>query len=81
MDAEDPKVVKKIEKSIEKELEKEGMKMIQKFKKLNIDPLGIGEHVRSRTREFNHKEWNDRYQDLDVKVKYHVQITESGISQ
>jgi spore germination protein len=73
MDAEDPKVVKKIE---EKELEKEGMRLVQKFKKLNIDPLGIGEHVRSRTREFNHKEWNDRYQDLDVKVKYHVQITE-----
>jgi hypothetical protein len=32
MDAEDPKVVKKIEKSIEKELEKEGMRLIQKFK-------------------------------------------------
>jgi spore germination protein len=74
-------VIKGIERKIEKELNKEGYKLIGKFQKLNIDPIGIGEHVRSRTRAFDHKGWNKNYSGLDIKVKYQVKITESGISQ
>ncbi|WNB92997.1 Ger(x)C family spore germination protein [Bacillus sp. NEB1478] len=81
VNAGDPKVIKGIERNIEKKLNRDGQKLIAKFQKLNIDPIGVGEHVRSRTRAFDQKGWKNNYQDLDIKVKYNVTITESGISQ
>ncbi|MBY6035018.1 Ger(x)C family spore germination protein [Fictibacillus nanhaiensis] len=81
MDAGDPKVIKSIEKNIEADLEKESMKLIRKFQRLNIDPLGIGENVRARTRAFNQKEWKRDYKDLKISVDYSVEITEAGIAQ
>ncbi|MCM3718742.1 Ger(x)C family spore germination protein [Fictibacillus phosphorivorans] len=81
VNAGDPKVVKSIEKTIKKELEHNAQKLTRKFQKLNIDPLGIGEHVRSQTRGFNLKQYKDQYQDMDIEVVYHLKITESGVSQ
>lgn len=81
VNAGDPKVVTGIEKNIKKELEHNAQELTRKFQKLNIDPLGIGEHVRSQTRGFNLKKYQDQYQDIDINVVYNLKITESGISQ
>jgi spore germination protein len=81
VNAGDPKVVKGIEKTIKNELEHKARELTRKFQELNIDPLGIGEHVRSQTRGFNSKKWLDQYQDTDIHVVYNLKISESGISQ
>lgn len=81
VNAGDPKVVKGIENTIKKELENNASELISKFQDLNIDPLGIGEHVRSQTKKFNSKKWLDQYQDTDIQVVYNLKISESGISQ
>ncbi|OOE14107.1 Ger(x)C family spore germination protein [Fictibacillus arsenicus] len=81
VNAGDPKVVKGIENTIKKELENNASELIRKFQDLNIDPLGIGEHVRSQTRGFNSKKWLDQYQNTDIQVVYNLKISESGISQ
>lgn len=81
VDAGDPNVIKGIEKKLEQEMQKKGTKLIHQFQELNIDPLGIGEHVRSKTRGFDYKEWKKNYQDAKITVNYEVEVTETGISQ
>lgn len=73
-------VIDKIEKDMEEEVERKGRKMIKEFQEQGIDPLGLGNAVRSVTRgKFDHNEWKDRYPDLSIKFNMNVIITESGV--
>ncbi|MCA0989071.1 Ger(x)C family spore germination protein [Guptibacillus algicola] len=74
------KVKEKIEKDMEEEVEKKGREMIEKFQEEGIDPLGLGNAVRSVTRgKFDYDEWKQRYTDIDIKFNMEVVITESGV--
>ncbi|WP_226659581.1 Ger(x)C family spore germination protein [Pseudalkalibacillus hwajinpoensis] len=75
-----PAKLKEIEMTMEKEIEKKGSEMIEEFQSLNIDPLSLGNNVRSVTRgDFNKEDWNKRYPDMDITFKMDVTITESGV--
>lgn len=74
-----PKVVKDVRKSFKDEIEKESLALIEKFKELKIDPLGIGDDIRSQSRSFNIDEWRDRIPELTVDVKADVVISETGV--
>ncbi|MDQ0484222.1 Ger(x)C family spore germination protein [Guptibacillus hwajinpoensis] len=75
-----PESLKKIEETMEEDIEKRGMKMIQTFQELGIDPLSIGNAVRSKTRgEFDSEKWIDEYKNMDISFDMKVKITESGI--
>jgi spore germination protein len=71
--------VKKIESKVEEEIIKKGEEMIRKFQELKIDPLGIGNHVKHRTREWDKEKWRDLYPDATIKVEANVKISEFGI--
>ena len=73
------KMYKKVEKQMEQDVKKQAEKMIKKFQSLKIDPLGFGQQVRSRTRNWDEKKWNDMYPTINVNVKVDVKITESGV--
>jgi spore germination protein len=73
------KLYEKIEKQMEQDIKEEAEKMIKKLQVLKVDPLGLGEQVRSRTRNWDEKKWNDMYPTINVKVKVDVKITESGV--
>ncbi|WP_270182551.1 Ger(x)C family spore germination protein [Alkalihalobacillus sp. CinArs1] len=74
------KVIDKIEKDMEAEVEAKGREMIKKFQEEGIDPLGLGNAVRSVTRgKFDYDQWKDRYQEVDIKFNMQVVITESGV--
>ncbi|WP_419180568.1 Ger(x)C family spore germination C-terminal domain-containing protein [Bacillus salipaludis] len=48
--------------------------LIQSFQKLKIDPIGLGDEVRSRTRNLNDRKWLTQYPSAKINVKVHVFI-------
>ncbi|MBT2643395.1 Ger(x)C family spore germination protein [Bacillus sp. ISL-41] len=74
-----PEVIKKIEKEFEDQVNKEATAMIQDFQEMGIDPVGFGQFIKTKTRGFDFKRWEDEYKNLTVNVKTDVIITEVGI--
>ena len=74
-----PADIKKIEQEFEAHVNKEASAMIKDFQELGIDPVGFGEFIKSKTRGFDFKRWEDEYKNLTVHVKTDVVITEVGI--
>ncbi|MGE6344384.1 Ger(x)C family spore germination protein [Bacillus mycoides] len=73
------KNTQKIEKSVEKQLDATANKLIKQFKSLNVDPLGLGAKYKEHYRSFKLEEWRKMYKDVPIKVKYTVNITNSGV--
>ncbi|MEH7334782.1 Ger(x)C family spore germination protein [Neobacillus drentensis] len=74
-----PKDIKEIEKILQKNIEKECTLLTNRFQKKNIDPVGYGHFVKSKTRKFNFEKWKTDYPHLKVNIKANVMITESGV--
>lgn len=72
----------KLEKEFEKIINEESEKLIQRFQRKMLDPLGLGHFVKTQTRNFDIQKWRDtQYKDLVVKVQSDVTITETGVTQ
>ncbi|CAN7727657.1 Ger(x)C family spore germination protein [Paenibacillus sp. LjRoot56] len=69
----------RIKALFEKDLTTSGMELIQLFKKEGIDPLGLGDFVRSKTRNWNEEEWKQAYPTMNISLLVKVNITEMGI--
>lgn len=74
-----PKAIKKIEENMEELVNKECTDMLNRFKELGIDPVGIGHFVKSKTRNFDHKKWESTYKTVPIKVKTKVEIIDAGV--
>lgn len=74
-----PKIKKEMEKAFEKVIIKETKQMIEEFKELNIDPLGLEDFMKGHIRGFSKKEWNETYPKLSVDIIPEVDITETGV--
>jgi spore germination protein len=74
-----PAIVKKIEKELEEKVTEEATAMITSFQEQGIDPFGFGHFIKSKTRGFNFKKWEDDYKNMTVHVKTDAIITEVGI--
>ncbi|WP_286230192.1 Ger(x)C family spore germination protein [Neobacillus mesonae] len=73
------KEMAEIKQKMRKQLERQASDMIATFQQLKIDPLGLGNEVRSRTRNFNAQKWLEQYPDVKIKVKVDVEILEKGV--
>lgn len=73
------KKIKEIEKAMKNKIEKKSEEMILEFQELGIDPLGIGEEVRTRTRKWDQKKWEDLYPNIKITVSAKVKLLESGV--
>ncbi|MFP3668056.1 Ger(x)C family spore germination protein [Priestia sp. SIMBA_032] len=69
--------IQSIEKEVRYNIKKRGQKMVSKFQKLKIDPLGIGDRVKSQTRKFDFKRWEDQYPKIPIELNVDVQITQT----
>jgi len=75
-----PKVIKKVEKEFEENIEQKSMELIQRFQDLNVDPIGFGDMISSKTRKLAKRDhWKDYYHDLKVNVKADVTIIQTGV--
>lgn len=74
-----PKAIKKIEKNMEELVNKESIDLLNQFKELGIDPVGIGHFVKSKTRNFDYKKWESTYKTVPIKVQTKVEIIDAGV--
>ncbi|PGT78718.1 Ger(x)C family spore germination C-terminal domain-containing protein, partial [Bacillus sp. AFS040349] len=74
-----PEVMGKVEKAFKDVVEKESLALIDKFKELKIDPIGIGDDLRSQSRTFLIDEWRERIPELEVDLQADIVISESGV--
>ncbi|MEH7377701.1 Ger(x)C family spore germination protein [Neobacillus drentensis] len=70
---------KHIQKEIAEQLEENSLKLIKKFKKNGVDPLGLGAKYREHDRSFNEKKWKRFYPTAKVHVHVKVNIKQTGI--
>ncbi|BFT72481.1 Ger(x)C family spore germination protein [Paenibacillus sp. P36] len=70
-----------IKKGLENEITTTGMHLIHSFQKDGIDPLGLGDFVRSRTRNWNEEAWEEAYRTLNVRLDVEVTLKEMGIKK
>ncbi|MFY0781349.1 Ger(x)C family spore germination protein [Peribacillus simplex] len=75
----DPKMIKLIEDKMSKDVKKRSENLVRNFQKLHVDPLGIGEQVRTRTRSWDKKKWDEMYTSIPINVEAKVKILESGV--
>jgi spore germination protein len=74
------KTIKKIEKAAKKQFEERATSLIKKFQELDVDPLGMGDKARQKG-NFNKKDWQEQYGDMDIKVHADVHVVQSGIAE
>ncbi|WP_157842964.1 Ger(x)C family spore germination protein [Bacillus sp. FJAT-44742] len=75
----DDQKVEEIQHRAEEELQKRAEKLITQFQALEVDPIGFGDQVRSRTRKWDYENWKTQYPHLDIKVETNVQISNAGV--
>ncbi|PLR92581.1 Ger(x)C family spore germination protein [Bacillus sp. T33-2] len=74
------RTVKAIEKTLEEKVNKECTQLARQFQEKDIDPVGFGEFIKSKTRGFDIKKWEKQdYKSLKVKINTDVVITETGV--
>jgi spore germination protein len=70
----------KLQKKFEREINEECMKLIKEFMDKQIDPVGFGHFVKTQTRNFDFKKWNEeQYPKLVVNIHSNVKINEAGV--
>ncbi|WP_261132991.1 Ger(x)C family spore germination protein [Bacillus sp. Marseille-Q3570] len=78
---EDPKFISKVKKKFAKDIEERCTELLKEFQEENIDPIGLGNVMKSRDRRFDNKQWKEKYPSAKIDVNVNVQINETGISQ
>lgn len=73
------KKINELEKAMEADIKRNSEELIRSFQEKGIDPLGIGEEVRTRTRKWDKNRWKDIYPNLIITVHVSLEIIESGI--
>lgn len=76
-----PSNINMLEEKLTSNLEKDSNNLIKKLQKLGVDPICFTDYVRSRTRNFNSQRFRENYSDMDIHVKAHVNLVQTGISQ
>lgn len=74
----DKKVRDKIREAYNQQLKNEAQKILNQFREINIDPVGIQRKFRQQHREFNSDNWDELYKNLTIIIDSDITITESG---
>jgi len=70
-----------VKKKMEEELERNMRRLFRHFQEKRIDPLGIGDFVRSVTRQWDRESFYREYPDLDIRPRVTVDIIHTGIGE
>ncbi len=72
-------IIRDIEKKLEEDVKTKAQEMIERFKEQGIDPIGFGNQVKTRTRSWDKKKWDDLYPNSTFEVDVDVKIIETGV--
>ncbi|MEK3882924.1 Ger(x)C family spore germination protein [Paenibacillus sp. PL2-23] len=71
-----------VERVTEAQLEQRLYVLLRKFQTTGVDPVGIGDFMRSRHREWQEETfYADTYPELKLAVKVNVKLKESGVGE
>ncbi len=70
-----------LEKMMEEYLEKETQKFVSFCKKNNVDPVGFGDLIRSRSYKWDARDFQDHYEALETTVSVKVNIVQTGAGE
>lgn len=73
--------IRRTEKKLEQQIANTGKSLLHTFQKLRVDPLGLGDFVRSQTRNWKEEEWQQQYPDTQIRLNVDVDIVETGVTQ
>lgn len=74
------KTFDKLEDKFEEVITHQCQKLVAKFQEKEIDPIGFGHFVKTRTRNFDFKKWDEKdKKNLVVKINATVDIQEGGV--
>lgn len=65
--------------ALEEDLERTANEMLRMFQKEGIDPLGLGDFARSKTRGWREDSWNTAYPEAKLNMNAEVELSEKGI--
>ncbi|WP_315906702.1 Ger(x)C family spore germination C-terminal domain-containing protein, partial [Priestia koreensis] len=77
----DPSNVELISKQLKANIEKEAKDVLDHIQKLDVDPLGLKDFIRSRTRHYDHQRIRAIYKDIPVSVRADVTLVQTGINE
>ncbi|WP_026689697.1 Ger(x)C family spore germination protein [Alteribacter aurantiacus] len=77
----DENKIQEFQVKLKEELKTEIEQLVKKFQELDVDPLGLGFQVKTRTRDWDMDRWASLYPDLKVNVEVETTITHGGISE
>jgi spore germination protein len=67
-----------IEKRLEQQIANTGKSLLHTFQELRVDPLGIGDFVRSQTRNWEEAKWEQQYPHTPIHLNVDVDVVETG---
>lgn len=70
----------KLNKTMARALNLEAARLIERFQKEKVDPLGFGDKIRSQTRQWDSKNWEREYPHTVIHPHIQVSIDETGIT-
>lgn len=71
----------KIEVRAQQVIGKKLNEMVTMFQENHIDPLALGDHAKSKTRNFNQKHWEEAYPDIPIEVDLDIEMIQTGIAE
>ncbi|MDQ0199473.1 Ger(x)C family spore germination protein [Neobacillus ginsengisoli] len=75
------KMVQVLEKEMEKQITKDYKKIITTMQELNVDPIGLGDIIKSQDRSFNINKYKSYYREIPIKTNVKIKITEYGVTK
>ncbi|MEH7225517.1 Ger(x)C family spore germination protein [Bacillus sp. JJ1566] len=76
---ENPDDIEALKKLIVKNVKKEIDDLLNKFKEEGVDPLGIGNIVRSQDRDWDEASFYEKYPSIPVNIEMNLEIIHSGL--
>ncbi|WP_375090657.1 Ger(x)C family spore germination protein [Peribacillus sp. RS7] len=55
--------------------------MVTMFQENNIDPIALGDHAKSKTRNFDQKHWEGAYPHIPIEVDLDIEMIQTGIAE
>ncbi|MEH7235658.1 Ger(x)C family spore germination protein [Bacillus sp. JJ1562] len=76
---ENPEDLKALKKIIAKDVKKDVEDLIKTFQEKEVDPLGIGNIVRSQDKDWNEESFYELYPSIPVNINVNLEIIHSGL--
>lgn len=71
--------IEEVREALKENLERSGNELMWMFQRNEIDPLGIGDFVRSKTRHWEEDTWKAHYPHLKLRTVANIQVVGEGI--